>query len=741
MAVRLFQLQLFKFRAADAQNLSLGQMLLYSSSPNLNKSISRAYGLLKPSLLDFERGISFMTKWLGVLVLIFSLHSIVWAGPDQPKDDWSPEREIPRFTFVGEVSSAEKHLADILRQKMIHQLEYAKEAGLPNPPDLDSMIYIGTYDGMRFQDYLHLMNPHIKNIPEDAARQFEDYKSSNLYTFLSKMEESMQKGDKGGAALQKLIGKQGSSLPELVFDFFAKLRYGAFIPHFIERLQANEILTHEIVAKLDLGEDNAYFGRFFDFNISDVLTQRQEGKPVPLDKMFNLKGIAKAFKSKRPILKIVILPRTTQQVGDLELTTLKDPSVVLHEQGHFQNFTAYGDGGQFDRSLDEAVADYIAASSENDPKIGAWFAQVSQVVADRLKAEGSNPENDKLIAAMERIADKKVLRDLSKIQTIDDLPRFYSIAEEHGAADPVRTILWQTRTSLSPDEQLEFDHGLIRAIHNFSEIPDWTSTRLDVYLGFRSIYAKLRELVKAKWGEKVLEGKLGRAPNPAEKAELAKQIREKRESTEAKAKAAFQRDKYLGSKQAPPIPSDYVLPEFARALYSELLASPRIAKIFRWKAERALDAKSYVFETKGGRKSLMLVSQRTSWLDPITKVKLQRSFEKIEFLKDQIRAARQAIQQMESSDVDAAASELQLNGLLKTFTAELEHVQEYQRTGSMARAFTPHPTLTVLQVSAKIGGKAVMAVVSALKKDKSDGGKGALSGPAKEDCTTELEKL
>lgn len=128
------------------------------------------------------------------------------------------------------------------------------------------------------------------------------------------------------------------------------------------------------------------------------------------------------------------------QTGDLMDDLAKDPTVMCHEYLHaIGAFTGLGFGAppqnSPNRAVNEAIADYFAATFFKDPRIGFPIAQIGS--AAMLEAMGLSPTNGLRNLA----ANTSLFNDLFDV-TVDGIP------EEHFAGNIFGATLWSARTAV-----------------------------------------------------------------------------------------------------------------------------------------------------------------------------------------------------------------------------------------------------------------------------------------------------
>jgi hypothetical protein len=599
-----------------------------------------------------------------VLFLVTNL-SIAHAG-------WTPEEMIPEMSYVGQSSPQEVALGQELRQHLIHELQYWKNNGMPQPAPLEGIYYITSTDHIKIDDFLHTLNPTISDVRAHVVAQHEALMNSNLFSLLKSLQE------KYGAKIKNI------NLSETLFDWYAQIRYGYSVKDFYQAVMKNDFLGN-----VDKGleshahKDNAFFGEFPRIELTDVLpgvTQAGTGPSMDvnsalgnLGSLINIDALNKEAKTGKS-RKIIILPRSTQQEGDAQISTLNDRSVLEHEAGHWFIHGLIGDR-PIDTMLDEAGADYMYASSEDDPKIGVFFSQASAVIAERLK-HSQDPDDVHFADAMEKMAEKGYLRDLSEVSSIDSLDRSYKASEAHDAGNPVRSFIWQLR---SQDKLGQVDQLMVSSLKDFSTLPSVISSRSNLVIGFRQVMMQINTVLRMALQEKKLENQ-GKTQEDVEH-DAKKIVTELIDQKEDAARAKRLNDSWFGfTSQRPAIKADYVIPEFFRTFYRNAQKqAPQLLPLIRSLAEKAMHSESVIVKTKSGVDEIVFVRSNLSKLNPVAMVRVNQLVNQLSDLRGQI----------ESGDGESPDSKK----LLGLYENQLEKVQEYERTGASRRLFFPHPVL------------------------------------------------
>lgn len=438
--------------------------------------------------------------------------------------------------------------------------------------------------------------------------------------------------------------------------------------------------------------------------------------------------------------RIVLLPRSEQETLGSRISTLGDVSVSKHELGHHMAHTIHD---SIHRLVDEVMADYLAAAPEQDPKIGEFFAKSSAEIAMSLSSkEPRTHENYLLGRSFARLAERGLLRDLSDETNIDQLSRKYQMANDYDAGDPLRTFLWKLRfESKLPSDVV--DRMVIQVMGELDTLPTLMSSRTTTLLQARSVISTIRESWMTfrqkshliSWikevqkeeidqlAEKLTKEKveaeaisLATMPEIARKREITKLVRAAQKEAQksyiesqmslidATAKSvvnahlAEREDKAtarrllwrkIGLGARPAIQADYVIPEFLRAMYRVAeLQGPEAQAAVRKYAEITMNSSSIVVSVDGrAGGELVFMKSSISKLNSVARFRLNQIILKLK----QLRSEHTATLLTQEDSIDRTET---LETYNRLYGAQLERLQEFERTGSVFRLFAAHPVMS-----------------------------------------------
>ncbi|MGE4233184.1 MAG: hypothetical protein AB7F43_07635 [Bacteriovoracia bacterium] len=634
--------------------------------------------------------------------VFFFFISLAFAGTQQwPVDD----SELPPFTFIGKVSPAEKQLAAKLHESMRQGLIYWRDQGLPNPPDLDTLVYIGDVSKLRLREMLQLLNTRIPDAYEHLLKQYDFYRRSTLWIALGK--------------LAPVLHIKAHILRRQAFEMYANIRYGLVTEDFVEKLKANVTYEEANVPDSFPKSDNAYYVQLPKVDLTEVLHECQNCSDENFDynTLVDIPKLTEALEAEKSP-RIVVLPRTTQTVNDLEVTTLQDASVLRHELGHHKigklstsHITVHG-SSQMHRLVNEAFADYMAASPVNNPKIGEFFAKASLIVAQRLRDKTASIDDQRLAEALQRLGERGVLRDLTDIFDMDDVSRNFVIANDYDAGHPLRTFIWKLRNRVPEEKRNQLEKLVLDSLISFSDLPGLISNRTQLVLWGREALNMLHKYVRtrfnywklkfwARWkNEQVTEEDL-----EYQAAKLTSTLFYEL-SKSSTARRRFWQHLGLGSRDS--IQADYVVPEFLKAMYREAskLGDPEISSIIEQESGSAMNSKVVVVETQSGsneisflRNSLNKINFVARWRTNKLMGRMEEQRLAINLLETEYKAAKhRAKQDPQRWTPEMERIESDIERVSSSYRWNMEAIQEYERTGSTYRLWVPRPVMSLLSL-------------------------------------------
>lgn len=634
-----------------------------------------------------------------LLAILFLIPNLALTDANKnPQPDWNPSDEVPVIQIIGEHSPEEAELTVKLRQSLIGELQYWKERGLPNPPDLREILYITNYGDVHLVEFMKFFNPELPDFLAHVKAQHDRLKFSQVGRLIN--------------AFEKRNNLPADSYIEYIFDQYAMVRYGFSVPNFYESLSRNIVMTEVDNAVLLAPKyDNAFYGQSINIDLTELIkadfsesTIANPFSPQVLKKLMeaiNL-DVLNSLQARETFKRMVILPRTTQRPNDMGVTTIADVSVSGHEMGHHINNTLDGISG-INNILNEALSDYLIASYLNDPKIGAFFAgQASAEIARRLREQG-NPMDEPFARRLEKMAQKGVLRDLRDLVHIDNLERDWFVADFYRAGDPLRMFLWQLHETEGVDKH-RLDNVVIESIKQVSALPALISDATTTWIQFREVMSKIYVYIQTYVKLKKLEHQhpeLKGSPQLAMEAQRQGLAKVLKKQEKRMARRLWLRKYGLG--QRPAIEADYVLSEFIRTVYrvSQELA-PELTPLVRSKGEMAMNASSNVIATTRASE-LVFLRTRLDRLNPVASVRLNT-------LLKRISANRSLIsRELDNPNPD----QTKLKALGQMYDRDLAKFQEYQRSGWTYKLFSSHPVLKPIVATLKyVGSKLAPGVES-----------------------------
>jgi hypothetical protein len=647
---------------------------------------------------------------------------------------WDPEHEIPQMVHIGKPSPEEIEFGKQFRAGLVKNITYWRDRGMPDPTDLDGLFHFSSYSDVSVLEIITALNPEIKDIRQHVIDQYDALLKSEFAFVLSRVYEKVQKKEEKKtrkksarvisvnpdeeddlvAAIER--EKEKAALKEnnvndwynAIFDKYASIRYGFSVPHFykaiVEGLTPAAMNGQPKSAEKYLFSDNAFFGRFPRIDLTEGLVPATSNDPkrkIPwsdseyLTKgVFRLKDLTQrsqnlSFYSRR----IVILPRSMENYG-ADISSLRDQTVGDHELGHHLNkFLAREKS--LHRLVDEVLADFLAAAATDNPQIGAFFAQASGEVARRIAANSNGKLSDmdkKMIKAFNKIAEKGILRDLSENSDLDTIERFFGLPNDYDAGHPLRNFLWRL-DHRSDVERAQFENLVLNTTEPFAALPKLTSRKADFLLMLRGLLVQLYHHLKVKEELKAMkidpkDATKKEEEDATEKAEAKIGIEEAKRSEKARSS---------WSRNRPRVQADYVVPEYLRTMYrTSQVKAPELTSIVREEAEKTTNGSSMKISEGGGVQTLVFVKSSLDRLNLAARMRLW-------FLLRSMANKRAEFNVLAEKKDHSEEEEKRMTKLKNSYAKDLEHLGEYERTGSTFRLFFPHPVLATSLLAGKVG--------------------------------------
>ncbi len=515
---------------------------------------------------------------------------------------------------------------------------------------------------------MQILNPEISDVFAHVKLQYEAFAGSSV-----------------AAALEiyaRVTGRNPIELFNQFFDAYASMRYGYSGRGFLEDISRNKTLQL-LEFERDMTRDNAYYSRSSKVDLTTVLKPRAN-EPMTIDQaeaiilghtIENLVDKVALPKQAR----MIFLPRTGQEIFGSNISTLKDLTVAAHELGHHINRSLIKPFSNH-LMLEEVLADYLAAAGLKNPSIGAFFAAVSEGKVQKILIDSrSGVPLEVLQKSAEEVLAKSMLRSLETLETMDTIPRVFSMQEDHDAANPVRRFLWQIRKRL-PGREAEFDRIVLDSIRKMAERPVLMSVQTDALLSFRKWVMNLRRGLKIFHESMKLKIFFGRGLTISENMLVSRTVEENEKALEAKRASRRSLLRPFGLAFRSRVPADYVIPEFLRVVYRAASGSPDIQAIVRQEADFAMNAKSMEITLNDGSRDLLFARTRLGALNPAVRVQAKRLLERQHDLLGQFL----------SGDLENPSPKI-----LSEYGETLQALQEYERTGRTYRLFWSYPTVKV----------------------------------------------
>lgn len=653
------------------------------------------------------------------LVLFVVLAVPLCSSADAPRieAEWSAEGEVPPITMSSNGTDADRIQAQAVRARMVENVQYWKDHGLPNPPDLKSVVYIPSYRGLKLRDFVTVLNPGFTDLTRHVEEQHAYFLKSRLFQLLVKFDKKMKVRRAKKRGEEGKNEEDGPSFADSVFDRYAQIRYSVKIPDFYRHFSADATLDQIQESKEEaLMHDNAFYTRSPQLDLTKVLKLWHPGdeelslSALMID-LFDNRELKRAMIDKTFFTpRIVIVPRTTQTAGDAAVSTLWDPTVTLHELGHHLGHSLAGHRGKdenLDRIVDEVFADYLAASPTDDPEIGAFFAKASAIVAQRLENGEKDPASLYLAYKLKKLSERGLLRSLRAKSDLDQLPRHYHTADDYTSGNPLRHLVWELRNVPGVD-RADVERVYVDTLIEFGELPMLIAPKTNLVLGLRSLWQGLIETARISREEKKLArelrvdvAKLDATAKQSLGFEAKKRYGQKLKQWEDRKLAWNQLMQKLGMGERPGIKADYVLPEFLRVLYRVAARrSPELMDPIREIGSRILGSHSVVIDTSNGPELIFPRSIRNIW-NPIERVYLAWLGRSTAAKREALIAANREWKTLtDAEDFDAESDEAKnhpLAATLKkrrsTYARRIDQRANYERTGNPIRLVVAHPVM------------------------------------------------
>lgn len=664
---------------------------------------------------------------------------------------WDVEKAVPKVTVIGEESPQYEAAAEKMRARLVEQLTYWRDRGLTRPPELEGVYIFSEPGEVKVKKVMEVLNPSMSNFMAHFIAQRTALENSEFVRVLKFQvrkiaEKQAAKAKKGKKSWLQIEAADG--LIDWLFDYYCLIRYGFAVEGTFAAVTEDGRLVDSKPALFSPGRDNAIYGRFPRIDLSDILLPAQvedeeAGKIRPqdwvrvsaLNAIFRDQSKASSLYSRR----IVILPRTTEGTdpSDIEtISSVSDPTIDRHENGHHMNSTLARDHQGLHRMLEEIYADYLAQAPTGNPIVGQFFAEASGIVAARLKSRTDlNPDEVRLMRSLERLGERGQLRTFETDKTISTIDRSHIMSNSYDGGDPARGFLWRIRGQLTPEQQLRFDELTIKVIQEVGRVPAVVSRNASYALmvrGFiRSLIKKVetsRQLKKvfAEEGPEIevafematehiinnpeLLQEIVTSPNQKGKAEaILRRVAAEvvtpdgfNASVEAEMRAGDRirkkenRSKWvrgflslIGLDARARVEADYVLAELFRT-YASLAQKeyPELRALIVQEAGVAMNATPKEYQLQDG--SLEIVFVKRSWTPAfwLARNKLARILETRAGLREDWEALQAARSSMDPEEFAGYAAVLE-----ERYARNLEGLQEFERTNSLRRLYAPFPLM------------------------------------------------
>jgi hypothetical protein len=680
------------------------------------------------TLTDFNKKINLKFIYLCSLFIVSLVSFDSFAK--NTVHDWDPNLEIPEPVLIGTHTSAEIEEARKTRMNLISVLEYWRQKGLPNPPDLRGFYIITDVRNMTVEEVFRKLNPEIRDIRSHITDQYKSVKNSVLVKQVAKIFPIKDKNN-----VSDLISKS-------IFNFYCQIRYSIQIPNLVEAIENG--WTFQKASEENSGKssefpmlDNAFYMQSRMFDVAEIFLQSDDNQAIrsSADDFINSKRLEEISSSpnrKRPVL--VLLPRSAQGELGMSVSTLFDSSVSRHEVGHHMN---HGLNPRIHRLVDEAFADYIAAvgaeESNSNPKIGEFFATASGEIARKIKSNDQiTPQEASLANAFAKLGEAGFLRTMNSNTTIDDLGRRTMLPDNYTAGNPLRNFLWTLRQSSGLDPS-EADSLFISVQHEITKMPmfmskkmSWSITVRETLVQFvknnliknklaevkrkfeqannekiktaesalidqhlnnpeivaeinkltpeklKTFYKELAKLVHMQAVEQVLNKNPQFLANEQDKI-MSELIREE----EARTKQRSVLEKLFNSRLRLRIQADYVIPETLRAYYRTSQSYPsEVQQAVIAAAEKVMNAKATIIPLDNGEKEVIFVRESRLTSGPAENMgRIKSIIQSISNLRSEINALRQLELVQNLSEEQTKT----LKMLLVNYSRQITFIQEYER--------------------------------------------------------------
>ena len=695
--------------------------------------------------------------------------------------NWDVEKAVPPVTVIGEDSPKYEQAAQAMRARLMEQLNYWQARGLTKPPPLEGIYIFSEPGNVQVQEVMELLNPSLPNFLEHFKAQRAAFEGSAIYHLLRGMHEDFVKkqNEKAAAGKKAMVIKASSQeIGETLFDYYCLLRYGFAVEGTYKAVMANQKLVNAKPAIFSPDRDNAIYGRFPRIDLTEILVplnQSEEGSADPastksrisLNKLVKMSVLQEMFRDQQRVetllsRRIVILPRTTEGMAATDsdmLSSVNDPSIDRHENGHHMNSTLARNHQGLNRMLEEIFADYLAQAPTGQPVVGQFFAEASAIAAGRLGERSDLDIHEvRVMKSLEKLGERGYLRTFDTEATIDSINRRHILSNSYDGGDPARGFLWRVRQQLTADQQLRFDELTVKVIQELGHVPSVISGNATMALMIRGLFKTFaaqamlsRELKKvleenhkdiervhAMAREKMLSDpdllrQIAESVDPTAKqqeilleiaseivtpsrfnAEIEAQLRvteRLKEKEEGSKSGAFW--SYLGFGARHRVEADYVLPELFRIYASFAQAEyPEFRPLIIKEAEAAMNAKAVSFTLQDGSQEIVFVRRQWTGASWLAKKRLQKILQ----ARFEMRAKWEELQgQKANIDVEEFAD--RQSALEQAYGRNLEGLQEFERTNKLRHLYWPFPVTNQIR-RAFVGVKGELTGESADKKSE-----------------------
>jgi hypothetical protein len=636
--------------------------------------------------------------------VFFALFLFTYAQVEVVQATWDPSDVIPHPVHIGEASDEERELARQYREGMIKSLSYWKKRGLTEPPQLTGFIHFTSFEETRVIEVFEALNDQLPDVREYLFEQYDYYQKTKLYHFL---EQKQSAGPLGGALgifmkVSSLFNKNLNRgvmglerrLADVTFEQLIQMRFGFAVPHLMKAIE-NDWTVQEAYQKSGSHRpwdfyDNAFYAALPQVDLQTLLPEVREDSAYSwkdMSEVIHYEVLEQIFLGLYEVgfgRKIVILPRTTEGVGDTEVSTLRDQTVGDHELGHHTNHSI-ADFRDVHRLVDEVLADYLSVAPMNEPEVGSFFAEASGIIAERLTHRLQTevlPEDKinryvQMIHGFAGISRQGLLRDMSAKSQIDTLKRFYEMPNDYDAGNPLRYFLWSIREAEGVQPE-QFDEVVLATIQEFTLLPLLLSPGTQKRLWARQAWISVRQ------GAASLSAQL--------RGESESRFFEKEQEREvAQMRRLVERQEDYGLGKRPPIQADYITPEFVRALYRTAgRIAPRLQSQIAEQAEELMHSHALKISMHDGSKELVFVRRSWNQFNPLARHRLKT-------LLSRLRKSQEIYQR----EGFAKWPEEKKIEFYVDYAKNLDRLLEFERTGETHRLFIARPAFGLLMLAAE----------------------------------------